>query len=342
MNMTYAKSIMKLQNASVSVAVLFSGLAAPLAHAGVNIETVYVGDAGNPNDSGNTNEPNTYGGVSYGYHVGTYEVTNTQYTDFLNAVAATDPHGLYNTNMATYTHGGITRSGSSGSYSYAVRSGRGNRPVNLVSFWDAARFANWLTTGDTETGVYVLGGVRQPTNSSITRNPTAWANGGVAITSENEWYKAAYYSGSPTAAVGDGYWLYPTQSNNITTADANYGGSVRGVNNLTAVGSYNRPSHYGTFDQGGNVWEWNETIVSSNLRRLRGGSFENDDRAVRASFLDFKVPALEDDNLGFRVSSLSLANLPEPSQFGGLMGVFALLMACFRRRRSSASENKSQ
>lgn len=41
-------------------------------------------------------------------------VTNAQYVEFLNAKAASDPHGLYNTNMANF-NGGIVRSGSDGS-----------------------------------------------------------------------------------------------------------------------------------------------------------------------------------------------------------------------------------
>jgi hypothetical protein len=47
-------------------------------------------------------------------------------------VAATDPNGLYNTNMAV-DYGGITRAGSSGSYSYSTIAGRENMPVNYVS-----------------------------------------------------------------------------------------------------------------------------------------------------------------------------------------------------------------
>lgn len=99
--------------------------------------------------------------------------------------------------------GGITRSGTSGSYSYSVKTGFGDKPVNFVSFWDAARFTNWLTSGNTETGVYRLNNVTNPVNNTITRDATAWANGGVAIASENEWYKAAYYDGN------GGYFDYP-------------------------------------------------------------------------------------------------------------------------------------
>lgn len=96
--------------------------------------------------------------------------------------------------------------------------GREKRPVTYVSFWDAARFANWLSTGNAEAGFYNLGGVSEPDNGTITRDATAWANGGIAVTSENEWYKAAFFSGSPTGADGDGYWLYATQRNCLTIA----------------------------------------------------------------------------------------------------------------------------
>ena len=90
-----------------------------------------------------------------------------------------------------------------------------------------------------------------------------------AVTSENEWYKAAYYQ--PVGAGGDtdSYWLYPTASNSITTSDANY---IYSVGNVTDVGTYAaNPSYYGTFDQGGNVREWNDAIVSASHRGRRGG-----------------------------------------------------------------------
>ncbi len=291
-------------------------LAASSASASLSISTVFVGDAGNPNDS------TGFGRVDYGYHIGTYEVTNAQYTSFLNSVAATDTFGLYTTSMAG-SLGGITRSGSSGSFNYSPIGGRENNPVNYVSFWDAARFTNWLTTGDTETGVYLLNGVATPTNNTITRNETAWANGGVAIASENEWYKAAYYQPAAAGGDSDGYWLYPTQSNSITTADANYNNSV---GNVTIVGTYaGDSSYYGTFDQGGNVWEWNDEIVSTSNRGLRGGSFNNNDSSLQSSNRFTFNPTFERNFVGFRVSSL--AAIPEPSYAGGLMGALTLLVA---------------
>jgi len=205
---------------SIQHTLLAADLLAASSASAITIPTVQVGDAGNANDSSG------FGGVSYDYHIGTHEVTNSQYTAFLNATAATDTHSLYNTSMSSSTHGGINRTGSSGSYSYSVKTGFDSKPVNYVSFWDAARFTNWLTSGNTETGVYVLTptGI---TNNTITRDATAWANGGMAIASENEWYKAAYYDGS------GGYFDYPTQSNTPPTEENPPGGPTARIFSVT-------------------------------------------------------------------------------------------------------------
>src|SRR5262245_45705725 len=105
-----------------------------------------VGNPGNACDPKNgifTGVPICKGAVGYSYQIGTYEVTNAQYAEFLNAKAASDPYGLFNPGRMDDADGwgGITRSGSSGSYTYATIAGRENRPVNFVSFFDAVRFA---------------------------------------------------------------------------------------------------------------------------------------------------------------------------------------------------------
>ena len=126
------------------------------AHAEVTVDWVTVGDPGNACD---TQSEGCFGAVAYSYQIGKYEVTNAQYVEFLNAKAASDPLGLYDTRMAS-SIAGITRSGISGSYSYSAVAGRENKPVVEVSFYDTLRFANWLNngqgTGDTETGAYTL------------------------------------------------------------------------------------------------------------------------------------------------------------------------------------------
>src|SRR6476620_1347753 len=70
----------------------------PASISAITIDTVPVGDLGNPNDPATGN---LFGGVSYAYNIGTTEVTVGQYTAFLNSVAATDTYSLYNPSMAS-------------------------------------------------------------------------------------------------------------------------------------------------------------------------------------------------------------------------------------------------
>ncbi|MSR26791.1 MAG: PEP-CTERM sorting domain-containing protein, partial [Planctomycetaceae bacterium] len=140
---------------SVWLAALACLLAAPAG--AVSIDMVTVGNAGNTNDTG------LIGAVAYDYQIGKYDVTIGQYTAFLNAVAATDTYSLYNSSMGTDGNiKGISRTGGSDSYTYSVL-GSANRPITYVSWWDSARFSNWMANGQptgaqtsttTENGAY--------------------------------------------------------------------------------------------------------------------------------------------------------------------------------------------
>ncbi len=235
----------------------------------ITIDTVSVGNINNAADS------TGYGAVGYGYNIGTTEVTTTHYAAFLNAVAKTDTYGLYNSFMGDDVLGGITKSGGSGSFNYTVKSGYENKPVNYVSFWDATRFANWMNNGQgsasTELGSYTLTSVGISANT-VTRNGGAnWV-----VASGNEWYKAAYYDPNQGGAGVGGYWLYPTQSNTITTTDANY--YAEDPNSVETFGTtasviadvtFGKASAYGTKGQGGNLTEWNEVTFGD---AFRGGA----------------------------------------------------------------------
>jgi sulfatase modifying factor 1 len=258
------------------------------ASATVTMDWVTVSSAGNAAD------PLTgYGTVGYEYKIGKYEVTNAQYAEFLNAKAATDTHELYDSQMSRY---GITRSGSSGSYTYAVSSGMGNRPVVFISWFDAARFSNWMANGqgdgDTETGSYNLNGA-----SSGMILPNADAK--VRLPSEDEWYKAAYYNAATST-----YSIYPNGQNSITTANANYNANY-GSRDSTDVGTYvGDQSMFGTFDQGGNVWEWNDAVMGPSRGR-RGGSYVSSISHLSSShrfYGDLRGSA--GYNYGFRLASV--------------------------------------
>jgi len=167
-------------------------------------------------NSGNSNDSTGYGGVSYVYSIGKYVVTNYEYVEFLNAVASTDTYDLYDMNMGSDIRGGITRSGSSGSYSYSIKTNMGNKPVVYINWFDAARYCNWLHNNkpidvpqdinSTEDGAYSLSGA--VTGDAIAKN----SNAKYHIPTENEWYKAAYYNPEKGGVGSPGYYDYATMS----------------------------------------------------------------------------------------------------------------------------------
>lgn len=286
----------------------------------VKIDTVRVADAGNPND------PSTgYGGVSYEFSIGEYEISLAQYAAFLNAVATSTSapshiQALYNANMESNSNiAGIRRSTVNNAYAYEVL-GSGARPVTYVSWFDAARFCNWMHNGgivgsSTETGAYSLNGA---TSGVIAKNSDAkwW------VPSEDEWYKSAYYKGGSNA----GYWLYPTKSD--SAPDNTIGGSANQANFynnkyavtgttsdlgnlLTDSGAFSgSPGPYNTFDQAGNVEEWTDGSVAGYGHRIvRGGAFPQSKGPLEATTRAGWNPSDELRTLGFRVACLPMMRI---------------------------------
>ena len=312
------------------------------AAASVTIDYVSVGHAGNVADPGTGS---LYGAVAYAYQIGKYEVTNAQYGAFLNAVdsSGANANGVYNSLMGSNSRGGITYTPDAVSGAkYTIRTSMGDKPVNFVSWYDSARFTNWLGNGQgagsTETGAYTLSG----NTGIITKNVGAT----VYIPSEDEWYKAAYYDPTPGAGGGDNYWTYATQSDTVPTvasadstgditnpganvANYNDGADWNGRNgNVTTVGSAAANSYFGTADQAGNVEEWNDAVISDSKRGGRGGSWVGGSGGIslRSSSRDFFDPSFEGVLLGFRVASV-----PEPTSL--LLTMFAGGMMLIRRKR---------
>lgn len=240
---------------------------------------------------------------------------------------------------------GITQAGSPGDYTYSV-TGDPNFPMNRINWASAARFVNWLANGQptgsqgpntTERGSYTLDGATADADlMAIARNPGAT----FVLPNEDEWYKAAYYKGGSTNA---GYWLFPTQSNqtpgnelSTTLKNANYCTYYTyytdRYHRLTPVSYFKgAPGPYDTFDQGGNVWQWNETGRQGIGRLMRGGSFYSDIGSttcvtLRADSRPYQSPSYQNFDTGFRV-----VQVPEPTTLA-VLALGSLLLT--RRRRA--------
>ena len=340
--------IARLRDIAALVALLLTSLVLPNAHA-VTIDWVTVGDPGNAADT------TTYGAVADAFQIMKFEFTNQQYADFLNSVDAdgNNPNSVYNASMGSNARGGISfTSGAASGSKYAIRTNMGDKPVNFVSWFDAARVANWLQngqgSGSTETGAYTLVG-GQTSGTAPAANPGA----SYLLPTEDQWYKAAYYKGGGTNA---GYWDYATQSDSTPTAvtagstgigsaglsstdnSANFNSAAdwNSLNgNVTTVGSNGGASAYGAFDMSGNIFEWNDLDgTTGSSRGLRGGGW-NYPIAVflSSSFGGTNDPSGEDDRFGFRLASP--VPVPEPSTWVmGLAGIACGGWQMWRRRRA--------
>jgi formylglycine-generating enzyme required for sulfatase activity len=338
----------------------------------VSILTVAVGDGGNAATNVNVSSTATpemleLGSVSSSFRIAKNEVTVGQYTAFLNAVASVFTssnrsvvNSLYNRAAmgAPRNVSGISRQGRGTVRSPFVYETIGNRehPMANVTWFNAARFANWMHNGatngaDTETGAYTLN--RQTRNGDgIARNPDAkwW------IPNENEWFKTAHYKGGSANA---GYYSFPPKSDVVpgnsdpaATTQANFRRSDgtfcvtqtntfdRGQNYLTPVGFFtNSPGPYGTFDQAGNVQEWIETEVVRRRRServLRGASWNSGLSESRPR--DTASASFSRNTIGFRLASEATVGSPSPSLTGN---VFLSLAVNSANRRIVAPQEVS-
>jgi len=286
---------------------------------GANQFTMEFVTIGNPNNAPDTTgTPNPAGSVAYSYNLGKYEVSR----DMITKANAAGSLGITLQDMTNYGGNGV------------------NKPATGVSWYEAAKYVNWLNTSTGGTAAYKFDGSGNfqlwsaedagYNANNMFRNSLAK----YVIASSNEWYKGAYGN-------LDGTWNnYPTGSDSVPTAVASgtaantavYGQSFnKGPANITSAGGL---SAYGTMGQGGNVWEWNETAydgtndTAGESRELRGGSWSLLSDVLGASNRFNDDPSVVLGSVGFRVASV-----PEPSAIS-LLAVALGALAMMRRRRS--------
>lgn len=299
---------------------------------GVNtfsMEFVTIGNPGNAADT--TGIPNPAGAVNYEYGIGKFEVSEDM-VDKYNALNPTLQ--ILKTNQHP------------------------NLPARSISWYEAARFVNWLNTSTGYVAAYKF------THGLVNFNTELWAPGDAGynplnpfrnsmakfvLPSYDEWYKAAYYDPSNNT-----YYDFPTGSNSAPTAvasgdAANTAVYNQGVNNLPAeVNMAGGLSPYGVMGLGGNVWEWEESsfdLTNSNAtssRGNRGGSWTSFAISLSPSFRQELNPNLGGAGYGFRVASVTPSSpppaVPEPTSMA-IFGLGALGMA-YRARRKAKAKSK--
>jgi formylglycine-generating enzyme required for sulfatase activity len=345
------------KSAALSLLALFvATLCAPPSAAAVTIDWVTVGDPGNPAapvDGSNYLPGDQFlGAVDHAYKIGKYDVTVNQYVEFLNSNDPTGANtlGLYAFQMSELYGGLNFNPAAIVGAKYSAVAGRENRPIAYVTWYNAARFANWLNNGQvpgsTETGAYtLLGGTARPSDpASIRRSVDA----SVFLPSLDEWYKAAYYD-----TTTDSYNYYPTSSKTPpthatptslpNTANIEFGS----IGNTTDVGAYSgTTSPSGAYDMAGNLYQWTETGYPyqfgdhpvETFRHVRGGywgSYVSETNWREGYVQNPFVPLKE---MGFRVA----AAVPEPSTFALLLSALAgsFIIGCRRRVQLRARSSR--
>jgi len=283
---------------------------------GANAFTMDFVTIGNPNNAADTTgSPNPAGSVAYTYNLGKYEVSRDQITK-ANAAGSL---GITLQDMTNIGGNGLLK------------------PATGISYYEAAKYVNWLNTSTGGTAAYKFDGsgnfqLWSSTDAgynanNLFRNSLAkyW------LPSSNEWYKGAY-------GKADGSWSdFPNGSDSAPTAVASgtdpntavyaqsYNAGPADINNAGGL------SAYGTMGQGGNTWEWMETAYDGTNNtagedvEMRGGSWGNGSESLDASYCDYDDPG--GGNLGFRVASV-----PEPST--GLLVVLGLSGLLLKRRKT--------
>jgi formylglycine-generating enzyme required for sulfatase activity len=231
----------------------------------------------------------------------------------------------------------------------------GDKPVNFVSWFEAAEVANWLHHGGQTYATTESGSTAMQTGAyTLNRTDktfTAYKNPGALywVPNADEWYKAAFYKGGGTDA---GYWTYATQSDTAPTAVtasatgvgsagdagnyANYNDTAvwGGQASVTTIGTNGGMGTYGTFDMDGNVSEWNSADGLPQARVNRwGGSWTTASNHLANTYTDNIDAATESQSIGFRIAHTAVI-VPEPSTWAMCaIGAAIVAMRCRRGRK---------
>ena len=271
---------------------------------GISIDFVNIENAGNNADTNLDPERNGYGAVGYNYRIGQVEVSITQF----------QASGIADSN-ADYWNDGTRTVGA-------------NAPVVNITWHQAARFCNFLTTSNANLGVYTISG------GLVTGIDRSYRNGNTqayVLPTEDEWYKAAYFTGSDYSSYANGPGVIPESGT----------GAMYNTNTVWSVGN-GAEEQNGTLNMMGNVWEWLESAYDGELDNIgaeemafRGGSYNLGLSKLGSANRESDTPGSAYNSVGLRVVAI-----PEPGTIS-LMSLSTLSLFFTRTMRRRKLLGKS-
>jgi formylglycine-generating enzyme required for sulfatase activity len=347
---------------STSIVMLLSATALAQVDPNSGIDFVTIGAAGNAPYAGRPGGADGRGQVNYEYRMGRFEVTTSQWVEFMNAAfdrPASDaiPH-VY----PPSAWGGAGAPAQNGGRRWRVQSGMDMIPTSGVDWRTCAIYCNWLHNGKSlERSAFLSGAYEVSTfgyigsgggfTDQLTRSPGAryW------VPNLDEWVKAAHYDPAKPNANGTlgGYWTYGNSSDvpfvagppgvlvNGQLATANTGWSsfsFPGYSPFSVpLGAYTGvTSPWGLYDVAGGTSEWLEDYLQDpsepvpRYRYWEGSSrFFASHRGDEVGEIDGgEFPTYFGDEVGFRVA----ASVPAPGALPGLLILGSWTLARSRRR----------
>lgn len=250
-----------------------------------------------------TNPASGYGIVAGDYRMGVCEISNSQWGAFKVAL------GLPVTGIP------------SEAYSEEAFWTHLSAPANNVSWYEAAQFVNYLNMSRGHHAAYRFTGTQGSGDYALAVWSPAEADGGVNLyrhkdafyylPTEDEWVKAAYWTGASLQTYATKTGAAPHQGDGVSPSGWNFrdgGQYTTDPPGPWPVGSGSEELN-GTYDMMGNVVEWTESpfvassYTTTSIRALRGGGYSHSVYYLASSDRNHEPPVDEHDHFGFRVAA---------------------------------------
>ncbi len=255
---------------------------------------------------GNTNnvaDSTGYGAVDYAYKIAQNAVTIEQFYY----------SGVGNANEDYWNDG--------------ARTVGWDAPATKIAFNEAAKYCNWLSSGNPTNGVYQFDAAGNILVAADRDGAIATYGTVYAIPTEDEWYKAAYYTGSGYSLYSNGTDTPPLGGTNENPeANIKEGGFANSSPNYMWKVGQSAIDQNGTYDMTGNGFEWIESAYDGSTndftvnRVMRGGSYNYDASYANSTKRYGYSPANESVGIELRPVQIGLGPMEEWAINYGLEG----------------------